>query len=403
MESEKVIIMNKLFLKNIFICIFSLSVSAVFADLPVFNRIPVTSSNMGDLPGKRLYLKIYGPEMAKGKTLLHNFGNTQYYGEIKIGSDDQVFKVLLDTGSSYIWVPGTTCSSNSCSDKKRFDPQSSSSFVRTSHRLNLSYARGKISGIFGYDDITLGGIKVVSQGFAVADVISDDIEDHPFDGVLGLGFKSNSIIPSWLDNALKQGLIDKAVFSFYLSQKTNKGGSVMIIGEPDPFYYQGPIYWHSLIAIDGEHPYYDISFDGISVGAKNILLSCQERQCKAHIDTGALYIYGPEKDVESILESLDVKADCSNVSQLPPLKVSIGGHIYEVPPQIYVVKEQNCFGMVECHAGIDEMPGINNESWILGNPFMRAFYTVFDKTDDRIGFAKSHDRLNEPKTLRALY
>jgi saccharopepsin len=46
--------------------------------------------------------------------LAPDYQNLQYYAPISLGTPAQDFKVVLDTGSSNLWVPGTACNSIAC-------------------------------------------------------------------------------------------------------------------------------------------------------------------------------------------------------------------------------------------------------------------------------------------------
>lgn len=367
--------------------------------------------------GKKAYIQVLEPTMEQrrhsselitqtpeeGEVVLTDKNNTQYYGTFLMGSQSQKFTGVLDTGSSNIWVPKKGCVTSGCEGKEKFDPDLSQTFTTSGQELSIQYGTGSMQGYVGYDTVTFGGISVTNQGIGLANQLSDNFQNSPFDGIFGLAYKSiaSDQVTPWMDNAVAQGLIPKAIFSFYLSNSPGNGAGRLIIGEPDPDYYQGDITWHSLQSLETGGPvdfYYNIAFDGIAVNSDSIPLTCQyQGNCRAIVDSGTSLIVGPANDVASIQNALNINPDCSNLDEQPDLVFTIDGTKYTVPPEFYVVKQVDWWGQEQCTAGL--APG-NQDFWIFGDAYMRGFYVVFNKTDSQIAFAKLVDELRTPQELR---
>ncbi|XP_015682377.1 gastricsin-like, partial [Protobothrops mucrosquamatus] len=86
---------------------------------------------------------------------LANYMDMSYYGEISIGTPPQNFMVLFDTGSSNLWVPSIYCQSQSCSNHALFNPSQSSTYSSNGQTFSIQYGSGSLSGVFGYDTVTV--------------------------------------------------------------------------------------------------------------------------------------------------------------------------------------------------------------------------------------------------------
>merc|ERR1719456_1897154 len=103
-----------------------------------------------------------------------------------------------------------------------------------------------------------------------------------------------------------------------------------------------------------------------------------------------------------------VSRDCSNLHQLPTLKFRLGYHEVELPPKAYImkvtkkviVKKKNLWNnLFQPEEVIQErcVPAfmtINKNSaygpvWILGMPFLRYYYTIFDRTNKKIHISEA--------------
>lgn len=65
--------------------------------------------------------------------------DAQYYGEISLGSPPQKFKVVFDTGSSNLWVPGSDCWSPACFLHSKFYVWNSRTFVANATAFEIRY------------------------------------------------------------------------------------------------------------------------------------------------------------------------------------------------------------------------------------------------------------------------
>merc|ERR1711915_727732 len=105
------------------------------------------------------------------------------------------------------------------------------------------------------------------------------------------------------------------------------------------------------------------------------------------VDTGTSLLAGPPKAVEALTSEIgEVAADCSNVKSLPTMTFTMGGTDFDLSPDFYVLRAQDGSGNEQCMLGIQ---GINVGAplWILGDPFLRQYYTVWDAEQKRVGFA----------------
>jgi len=82
----------------------------------------------------------------------------------------------------------------------------------------------------------------------------------------------------------------------------------------------------------------DHLFDSDQALKPGSLKFCHEGKCTAIIDTGSNIIAGPLKTISKISKMLNVKTDCSNLKDLPPLKLHFGSFEATIPAKAYTMK-----------------------------------------------------------------
>ncbi|ELV10246.1 Pepsin F [Tupaia chinensis] len=372
---------------------------------------------------------------------LRNYLDLAYVGVISIGTPPQKFKVVFDTGSADLWVPSVYCSSRACATHRTFNPLLSSTFLVSGQPVNLVYGSGKVSGFLAYDTVQIGGLVDLSQAFSLS------LEEEPgnfmefavFDGILGLSYPSLALRGATpvFDNLWKQGLIAQNLFAFYLSRmeipavpvpqarecvqiksaatskpfgsawrvaelekcchfsepflslpprSKDEKGSVLMLGGVDPSYYRGDLHWVPV----SRPTYWQGTVTDISVNGE--VIAC-DGGCQAIIDTGTSLLTGPRDPVLNIQELINAQhsydgeyaVDCNAVHTLPDIVFTIDGGNYPVPASAYIQKNH----LGTCRSNFEESVGDEpySDIWVLGDVFLRLYFTAFDRANNRIGLA----------------
>lgn len=329
------------------------------------------------------------PVESKGNHLvpISNFMNAQYFSEITIGTPPQSFKVVLDTGSSNLWVPSSECGSIACYLHSKYDSSSSSTYKSNGTKFDIQYGSGSLSGFVSQDVMTIGDLTIKGQDFAEA-------TSEPglafafgrFDGILGLGYDSiavNHIVPPFY-KMLEQKLIDEPVFAFYLAD--TEGQSEVVFGGVDSSHYKGKLTTIPL----RRKAYWEVDFDAIAYGDDKAELE----NTGIILDTGTSLIALPSQLAEMLNAQIGAKKgyngqysiDCSKRDSLKDITFTLAGHDFALGPQDYILELSG--SCISTFMGMD-FPAPAGPLAILGDAFLRRYYSVYDLGANTVGIAES--------------
>ncbi|CAL1528308.1 unnamed protein product [Lymnaea stagnalis] len=360
------------------------------------NRMESARTRMAKLKSGKLLRHLTGKYAEPHYEPLQNYLDAQYYGVVGIGTPEQLFKVVFDTGSSNLWVPSVRCGlfNIACLLHNKYDSSRSHTYRANGTEFSVQYAKGALSGFLSQDVVSVAGAKVTNVTFGEA------IEEPgtafvfaKFDGVLGLAYKSLAAagVTPFFVQAVEQGVVDSAIFSFYLGTDADaKVGGELVLGGIDPRLYSGPITYASVI----EQRWFSIHVSGIQVGGSGAGY-CGSKGCKGVVDTGTSLMSGPTEAILDIYDKIGVVPgpdftlpDCRIISKLPNVTYTIQDREFVLTPEDYIVVQQSG-SKTECLIGfmpLDVQPP-EGPIWILGDVFISQYYTIFDMEKHRVGFA----------------
>ncbi|KAG0175490.1 hypothetical protein DFQ28_000088 [Apophysomyces sp. BC1034] len=347
-----------------------------------------------------------------------------YYGSITIGEPAQPFNVVFDTGSADIWVVSSNCATRDvCDHHRKFAQSKSRSYVELeddsgsdeegdededeedgedeiADQIEVRYGTGQVQAKLGRDTVNVAGLTLEGQVVGEATSLSRDFVGTPFDGIFGLGLADLSSVSSGSGrdsnadglshlppfyNMVREGLLDEPLFAIY----TQQNGGEIDFGGIDPDRFDGDIIFADVI----DTGYWMVRIDNVEYGEQRF------GGRNAIIDSGTTLIITTPEDAQSFHEQIPGALNngdttwsipCHIVHSLDALVLTINGVPLIIQPEEYVLLPMNPKSAM-CLSGVagQSLGSNRSNTWILGDVFMKNFYTIFDLGQRRVGFAEA--------------
>lgn len=286
-----------------------------------------------------------------------------------------------------MWIPSVECNSSkfvACENKHKYDNKTSSYYEKINEGFKIVYGVGYVSGYESSDIMGIGGVEVKDVVFGEANDLADHFLYSHFDGIFGMGFQilsQNKITPPFV-KMYQQRLIPDMSFGFglssdkpYASRLTLGGVDTKVIEDN----YAAPtVNYHSLFSAS----YWAILTEGIEY--HGTMARSKGIGIITIVDTGTSMLVMSPQIMQMF--NLNYIFPCyMSLMLFKDIVFVIGGIKYNLEPKYYLEKQmykgqEYCIPLVQ--AGAADSP----IQLILGDPFLRKYYTHFDMGNKKIGF-----------------
>lgn len=360
-----------------------------------------------------------------------------YFGTIQlgVGTYKQELAVTFDTASGQVIVPSSRCQSKACLLHRRYNVSQSSTGKDIDadgsrvapdgerDEVTVGFGTGEVSGDFASETVCMQGEgpSRTPSSLCVSDVrliMAVEMSEEPFqsfafDGVLGLGLSALSINPdfSFFGAMVARGQISAPQFALSLSASEG-GSSEITFGGYKAERLRSQPQWASVSSPD--LGYWQLDVKEVRVDGK-VLDFCSKQKCSAVVDSGSshLGVPGPMfSDLRSLLSQVQVGNDTNSIDcreskgpeieiDLGDVSIKVGSKDYARPRPFLATKS----GRVTCKPNLMRVampPPLGPNIFILGEPVLRRYYTVFDWAKKAVGFAEPKSEVSEDEDVLVL-
>jgi len=349
-------------------------------------------------------------------------GGLLYTMRIGVGTPPQEQEVQLDTGSSDLWISASDC--DGCGGIRRFYQDRSSTYTDscsscggTSDYLD-SYGDGSyVLGTIFEDRLDIGGVSIstpVTMGNAR---YASKLSGLGCDGVLGLGLPPLAVYTKHAPYELLTNQLQiQNSFSLFLVSSEN-GSSITFGGYDSEILGSRPISYVDVSETKyGDslgYNFWGVHLMSMKLGDQEILRNCS----KTFLDSGTSLIILPMDQGIKLFQHMNDSASggcdfeigsddgnsssaficqhSTNLTALPSLSIFLGDHHRGDLVTLTITAEKLFLELQDDEEENAQSSyfqlgiGLSNSSQevVLGDTFLRQYYTLFDKERMRVGFA----------------
>ncbi|KAF4552421.1 Eukaryotic aspartyl protease-like protein 2 [Elsinoe fawcettii] len=360
-----------------------------------------------------------------------------YYTNVTVGTPPQTLTVILDTGSSDLYVDASA--SAACKDTASpytcrggsFNPSASQSYnVAIPGGFNTSFGDGSTAaGDFATDVIGIGNVQVSGVQFGVATAIASTTGFAV--SLMGLGYSLNEAssqgYPNMPEVLQQAGVINSRLYSVFLNSFGDATGTV-IFGGIDTSKYTGQLQTMNMLptSVRGRSIVYQfvVGITGIAArtdGRTTTYLSSNDRggdTLPVLLDTGSTAWTVPPALYRSLRELFGNAVDsnglveCSHQTDDVTISIQFGGKVtIDVPASNLIIPVFNpvnnlqntttdgkplCAFMVSPDTGNQQAS--QSGFLTLGDAVLRSMYVVFDMDNAQISIAQANTNTSDSST-----
>ncbi|RKF81672.1 Aspartic-type endopeptidase ctsD [Golovinomyces cichoracearum] len=307
-----------------------------------------------------------------------------YFAEVYLGSEKSKMYMLLDTGASLSWVMGEDCTNPICKSRNTFGAQNSSTFEASDVKFSINYGSGSCSGTMAQDTISFAGLSF-KMPLGIASEVSREFGSFEMYGILGLAMTGSN--PSnFLNSVIASKTLKSNLFGISLSRdKDGNNTGVINFGTPDTSRLSGEIKYYPLV---GDNGAWEIELASAGFGSAQFPIAQ-----KVLLDTGTSYIFAP-LELSIKMHELIVGAKTMNgganwhvpCGTTVDMVFKLGSDLYTIPSTMWIGPPTSDGLCLSTLCGTD----LNDGFWVLGDIFLKNYYTIFDIDNRRIGIANVH-------------